>query len=66
VPLPFDKATDMAEFRTSVEEWLVPRWRPGDVVIWDELRPNREPEVRQALEKAGARGWGRCRRTART
>ena len=37
----------------------------GDVVIWDELRSRWEPEVRQALVKAGL-GRGRHRGTART
>jgi transposase len=33
---------------------LVPQLRPGDVVIWDNLKPHQDAQVRQAVERAGA------------
>jgi transposase len=52
--LAFEGATDTPAFRTYVEEMLVPQLRPGDVVIWDNLKPHQDVPVRQAVGRAGA------------
>jgi transposase len=54
-PWAFAGATDTTAFQTYVEEVLVPHLRPGDVVIWDNLKPHRDPDVVAAVERAGAR-----------
>ena len=33
---------------------MVPELRPGDVVIWDNLKPHKNAEAVQAIEQAGA------------
>ncbi len=52
--LAFQGATDTPAFRTYVEELLVPQLHPGDVVIWDNLKPHHDAQVRQAVARAGA------------
>lgn len=52
--LAFEGATDTPAFQTSVEQMLVPQLRPGDVVIWDNLKPHQAAAVRAAVERAGA------------
>jgi transposase len=52
--LAFEGATDTPAFQTYVEELLVPQLRPGDVVVWDNLKPHLDASVRQAVERAGA------------
>jgi len=54
-PFTFAGATDQDAFRTYVKEVLVPALRPGDVVVWDNLRPHKDAEVIAAVEAAGAR-----------
>ena len=51
----FDGPIDNATFRAYVEQVLVPALRPGDVVILDNLVAHHQPEVRVAIEQAGAR-----------
>jgi transposase len=53
--LAFAGATDTAMFETYVEEVLVPELRPGDVVIWDNVKPHQSEEAIEAVEAAGAR-----------
>jgi transposase len=53
-PLAFPGGTDTAAFHQYLEEILVPELRPGDVVIWDDLKPHRAEEVVRAVERAGA------------
>jgi transposase len=53
--LAFPGATDTGVFETYVEEVLVPELKPGDVVIWDNLKPHQSEEVIEAVEAAGAR-----------
>jgi transposase len=55
VPLVFPGSTDTATFETYVEQALVPQLRPGDVVIWDNLKPHKAKSVVEAVEGAGAR-----------
>jgi transposase len=53
-PAVFDGPIDSASFRAYVEQVLVPSLRPGDVVVLDNLAVHRQPEVRAAIEGAGA------------
>src|SRR5512135_2152494 len=53
--LAFPGATDTGVFETYVEEVLVPELKPGDVVIWDNLKPHESEEAIEAVEAAGAR-----------
>jgi transposase len=50
----FDGPMDTVTFRAYVEQVLVPTLRPGDVVILDNLAAHKQPEVRAAIENAGA------------
>src|SRR5215472_6466592 len=50
----FDGPLDHATFRAYVEQVLVPTLRPGDVVVLDNLSAHKQPEVRRAIEQAGA------------
>ena len=50
----FRGGTDTATFQGYVEQVLVPELRPGDVVIWDNLKPHRAERVVEAVEGAGA------------
>jgi transposase len=54
-PLVFQGSTDTATFETYVEQALVPQLHPGDVVIWDNLKPHKVKSVLEAIEGAGAR-----------
>src|SRR5512135_1391509 len=54
-PLAFEGATDAPTFESYVEQSLAPQLGPGDVVIWDNLKPHQAPEPRRAVERAGAR-----------
>ena len=53
-PLVFPGATDTQAFQTYVDEVLVPELRPGDVVIFDNLKPHLAPHVAESIERAGA------------
>ena len=52
--LVFEGPTDEAAFRTYVERVLVPEVRPGDVVVWDNLKPHKDAEAIRAIEAVGA------------
>src|SRR3954449_6132401 len=52
--LAFPGATNTGTFETYVEEILVPELRPGDVVVWDNLKPHQSEEATEAVEEAGA------------
>ena len=54
-PLAFPGATNTDLFETYVEDVLVPELKPGDVVIWDNLKPHQSEEAIRAVEAAGAR-----------
>jgi transposase len=54
-PLVFQGATDTATFESYVEQALVPQLHPGDVVIWDNLKPHKAKSVVEAVEGADAR-----------
>lgn len=51
----FDGPIDAVSFLAYVEQVLVPTLRPGDVVVLDNLAVHKPPEVRAAIEAAGAR-----------
>ncbi len=51
----FSGATDTATFENHVEQVRVPERLPGDVVIWDNLKPHKAAAVVAAVERAGAR-----------
>src|SRR3954453_8259524 len=53
--LAFPGATNTDVFETYVEEVLVPELKPGDVVVWDNLKPHESEEAVEAVEAAGAR-----------
>src|SRR5262249_15039259 len=53
--LAFPGATNTALFETDVEDVLVPELKPGDVVVWDNLKPHPSEEAVEAVEGAGAR-----------
>ena len=50
----FDGPIDSATFRAYVEQVLVPTLRRGDVVVLDNLAVHKQPEIRTAIEAAGA------------
>jgi transposase len=51
----FPGATNTVQFEDYVEEVLVPELRPGDVVVWDNVKPHQSDEAIEAVEAAGAR-----------
>lgn len=51
----FDGPIDNETFRAYIEQILVPTLQPGDVVVLDNLSAHKQPEVRAAIERAGAR-----------
>jgi len=50
----FDGPIDSITFCAYVEQVLVPTLRAGDVVVLDNLAAHKQPEVRAAIEQAGA------------
>jgi len=50
----FDGPVDNVTFQAYVEQVLVPTLRRGDVVVLDNLVAHKQPEVRVAIEQAGA------------
>ena len=53
-PAVFDGPIDNVSFLAYIEQVLVPTLRPGDVVVLDNLVVHKQPEVRIAIEQAGA------------
>jgi transposase len=53
--LAFPGATNTDLFEGYVEDVLVPELSPGDVVVWDNLKPHKSEEAIEAVEEAGAR-----------
>jgi transposase len=49
-----DGPVDNVSFLAYVEQILVPALHPGDVVVMDNLVVHKQPEVRAAIEAAGA------------
>lgn len=46
---------DGSAFETFIEQFLCPTLRQGDVVMMDRLGAHMGPEVRRAIERAGAK-----------
>jgi transposase len=53
-PWAFVGAMDTEHFQVYVTQVLVPELQPGDVVIWDNLKPHKNAEAVQAIKQAGA------------
>ncbi len=53
--LAFAGATHTDVFEHYVQDVLVPELRPGDVVVWDNVKPHQSDEAIEAVEAAGAR-----------
>jgi transposase len=54
-PAVFDGPIDNPTFLAYVEQVLAPALQPGDVVVLDNLAPHKQPGVRAAVERRGAR-----------
>jgi transposase len=54
-PIAFPGATDREAFASYVEQALVPQLQEGDVVVWDNLQPHKNPKVVEAIRAVGAR-----------
>jgi len=54
-PAVFDGPIDGPTFHAYVEQVLAPTLRPGDVVVLDNLAVHKQPEIRAAIERVGAR-----------
>jgi len=54
-PIAFAGATDREAFASYVEQALVPPLHEGDVVVWDNLQPQKNPQVVEASQAVGAR-----------
>jgi transposase len=54
LPVTIPGATNTGTFETYVEEVRVPELKPGDVVVWDNLKPHQSEEAIEAVEEAGA------------
>ena len=50
---PRSRSTAQA-FQTYVDQVLVPELRPGDVVVFDNLKPHLSRHVAESIERAGA------------
>lgn len=55
--LVYDGGTDVAMMLTFVDNVLAPVLKPGDIVIWDNLKPHHSPSVIEAVERTGATVW---------
>ncbi len=53
-PLAFEGAMEAPTFRAHVKQILTPELRPGDVVIWDNLKPHADRQARAAVAGVGA------------
>jgi transposase len=53
-PRVFPGATDTQAFQTYGDEVLAPELRPGDVVVFDNLKPHRSAHVAESIGRAGA------------
>ena len=50
-------ATDTDVFGAYVDRVLIPRLRPGDIVVMDNLAPHKMPAVAEAIASVGATAW---------
>ena len=54
-PLVFPGATDTTAFQNYVDQVLTPELGPGDVVVFDNLKPHLARSVRASIKNAGAK-----------
>ena len=54
-PCLLDGSIDRACFQAWVEQFLVGTLRPGDVVVMDNLSSHKDPAIRRALRRVGAK-----------
>ena len=54
-PCVLDRPVNRRNFLAYVQQFLVPTLKPGDIVVLDNLRSHKNPDVRQAIRAAGAR-----------
>jgi transposase len=54
-PMALPGAVDRLVFQTYVQKVLVPELQKGDVVVWDNLQPHKNPAVIAAIAAVGAR-----------
>lgn len=54
-PMAIPGAVDRTVFQSYVQQALVPELEPGDVVVWDNLQPHKNPAVVAAIKAVGAR-----------
>jgi transposase len=65
-PLAFPGATDTDAFRTYADGLLAPQLHQGAVVIWDNLKKNKDAAVVEAVERVGARMFSKVKGVLRT
>ena len=53
-PMVLDGPINRIAFQAYVEQVLVPELRPGDIVVMDNLSSHKGPDMRLAIETAGA------------
>ena len=53
-PFVFDGPINAVAFEAYVEQFLVPKLKPGDVVVMDNLSSHKRPKVAALIEAAGA------------
>jgi transposase len=53
-PLVFPGATDTPAFQSYVDQVLTPELKPGDVVVFDNLKPHLAAGVTESIEETGA------------
>jgi len=53
-PMVLDGPINRDAFQAYVDQVLVPELSPGDIVVMDNLSSHKGPQIRQAIEAAGA------------
>ncbi len=56
-PMVIRGPVDTEVFRAYTSEVLVPTLRKGDIVVLDNLRAHKAPDIRERIESAGAGLW---------
>ena len=53
----FPGATDSLAFASFVEHHLLPVLQPGDIMVLDNLKPHKQPQLARLLRRAGVGVW---------